>query len=83
MTLDYLDFELEIGQPTGQEYPIVELFDWLFMYYQRKLSGMMDDFRPRSSGRAGLERSLRGWINHVRYGDTWELRRARLQEVCL
>lgn len=25
MTLDYLDFELEIGQPTGQSYPITVL----------------------------------------------------------
>lgn len=25
MTLDYLDFELEIGQPTGQAYPLAVL----------------------------------------------------------
>lgn len=53
------------------------------IYYQGKLRRMVDDYRQRASGRASLERSLRGWINHVRYGDTWGLRRALLQEVCL
>jgi hypothetical protein len=27
--------------------------------------------------------SILGWINHVRYGDTWGLRRAMLAEVAL
>ncbi len=28
-----------------------------------------------------IENALKGWINHVRYGDTWGLRRTILEEV--
>jgi hypothetical protein len=33
--------------------------------------------------RQRLQASVLGWINHVRYGDTWGLRRDLLQEVRL
>ena len=32
-------------------------------------------------GRAEVSGSVFGWINHVRYGDTWGLRRAILKDV--
>lgn len=38
--------------------------------YQRKLR-----FLLRTASREKLQASLQGWVNHLRYGDTWGLRR--------
>lgn len=43
----------------------------VLLYHQRKIS--LDD----------VTASIQGWINHVRYGDTWGLRRAVLRGVRL
>jgi hypothetical protein len=49
--------------------------------YRRKLVNLLAAYHRSEIRRDMLERSLLGWINHVRYGDTWGLRRAVLKEV--
>jgi len=51
--------------------------------YRRRLAGLMAAYRRREVGRAEVGSSVLGWINHVRYGDTWGLRRAILKDVRL
>lgn len=51
--------------------------------YRRRLAGLLDAYRRGEIGRDAVGQSVLGWINHVRYGDTWGLRRAILREVCL
>ena len=44
--------------------------------YRRRLGELL---RRHAAGEVGIDRvhaSVRGWINHVRYGDTWRLREA-------
>ena len=49
--------------------------------FQRKLAGLLTAYRRGEIPREALEASLTGWINHVRYGDTWGLRKALLRRV--
>jgi RNA-directed DNA polymerase len=51
--------------------------------YRRRLAGMLAAYERREIGRAAIGQSIQGWINHVRYGDTWGLRRAILKDVRL
>lgn len=51
--------------------------------YRRKLKTLMAGYRGGTVDRAMIDRSVRGWVNHARYGDTWGLRKAILQEVRL
>ena len=51
--------------------------------YRRRLAGLLAAYRRGEIERSALESSLRGWINHVRFGDTWGLRRAMLAPVRL
>ena len=51
--------------------------------YRRRLAGLLAAYRRHEIGRAEVSGSVLGWINHVRYGDTWGLRRAILQDVRL
>ena len=51
--------------------------------YQRKLSHLLAEYGLSRLGRDVIDHSLRGWINHVRYGNTWGLRRALLEDVRL
>jgi len=51
--------------------------------YRRKLAGMMARYRRSQGGRLRIESSVEGWINHVRYGDTWALRKDVLKDVVL
>ncbi|HOU40200.1 MAG TPA: RNA-directed DNA polymerase [Promineifilum sp.] len=49
--------------------------------YRRRLGALL---RQYAAGEIGIDRvhaSVRGWINHVRYGDTWRLREAMLGPV--
>ncbi len=48
------------------------------IHYRRRLKRLLASGTPEQ-----IEASLRGWINHVRYGDTWGLRRALLAEYDL
>jgi hypothetical protein len=51
--------------------------------FHRKLSNLVALHQAGLISRDMLERSLRGWLNHARYGDTWGLRRSILQGVRL
>ena len=51
--------------------------------YRRKLKRMLEAYRKNQIDLDALEHSLQGWINHVRYGDTWGLRRTMLAPVRL
>ena len=46
--------------------------------FARKLAENYDVFRAGGITFAELDASVQGWINHVRYGDTWGLRTALL-----
>lgn len=51
--------------------------------YQRKLITLLAGYAQGDVSRTTIARSVLGWINHVRYGDTWGLRKRLLQEVRL
>jgi len=51
--------------------------------YARRLRALMDGYRNQQVDRFTLEDSLLGWINYVRYGDTWGLRKTLLKDVRL
>lgn len=51
--------------------------------YQRRLHHLVDLFKNGKIERAELQHSLQEWINHVRYADTWGLRRSMLQDIRL
>jgi len=52
--------------------------------FRRRLADRLDDYRAGRITFAELDASVQGWINHVRYADTWGLRRkmfARLPPI--
>ncbi|HEY9075858.1 MAG TPA: reverse transcriptase domain-containing protein [Anaerolineaceae bacterium] len=51
--------------------------------FQRRLAGLVKAARENPENLAGLNASIRGWVNHVRYGNTWGLRRAMLGRIRL
>ena len=51
--------------------------------YRRRLRARMDGYRQGKVDRIEVGDSVLGWINHVRYGDTWGLRTELLKEVVL
>ncbi len=51
--------------------------------YRNKLRLLMRGYRAGKVQRDRIDCSVRGWINHVRYGDTWGLRAAMLKAVRL
>ena len=53
------------------------------IHFQRKLKKMMQGYRNGEIPMDQVQASILGWINHVRYGDTWGLREAILQDVIL
>jgi hypothetical protein len=42
--------------------------------FTRKLTRLLDSYRTGQVSFAELDASVQGWINHVRYADTWGLR---------
>ena len=42
--------------------------------FTRRLTSNLDAYRAGSISFAELDAGVRGWINHVRYADTWGLR---------
>ena len=44
--------------------------------YRRKLGQLVAGFAAGEVHRESVVASLLGWINHVRYGDTWGLRKS-------
>jgi hypothetical protein len=48
------------------------------IHYQRKLKQLLDDYARGELPLEDLEASLRGWVNHLRYGNTVGLRKSVL-----
>ncbi|MGC9397426.1 MAG: hypothetical protein ACP5J4_21480, partial [Anaerolineae bacterium] len=46
--------------------------------FARRYRELQRAYRSRETSLDQVTASVRGWINHVRYGDTWGLRRALL-----
>jgi len=53
------------------------------IHFRRKLHAELRAYRSGKLPAEKVTASVLGWINHVRYGDTWGLRRAVLQDVVL
>ena len=53
------------------------------VYYRRKLRTLLVDYQRGNAQPERIKSSVLGWINHVRYGDTWGLRRSLLRPVKL
>lgn len=51
--------------------------------FRQRLAHNVSLYRQGAISFAELDASVQGWINHVRYGDTWGLRRRFLAEVAL
>ncbi|MBK8903274.1 MAG: RNA-dependent DNA polymerase [Anaerolineaceae bacterium] len=53
------------------------------VHFRRKLKEKVTAYQTGQLAFDRLDASVQGWINHVRYGDTWGLRRAVLKDVVL
>ncbi len=53
------------------------------VHFQRRLKRLMQDYHRGLVTQAEMKAIVQGWINHVRYGDTWGLRSAILRKVIL
>ncbi len=53
------------------------------VHYRRRLKGLLRAYRDGSLPADRIAASILGWINHARYGDTWGLRHAVLEDVSL
>jgi retron-type reverse transcriptase len=51
------------------------------IHFRRKLRVLYAAYREKHLESSRLDASVRGWINHVRYADTWGLRRAVLKDA--
>lgn len=51
--------------------------------YRRALRQLIDLYHRRAIEREAIDASLQGWINHVRYGQTFGLRRALVGELTI
>lgn len=53
------------------------------IYFRRKFSHLLGEYSKGLLSFERLNQSVQGWVNHVRFGDTWGLRRLILAEVRL
>ncbi len=53
------------------------------VHYRRRLKRLLRAYHDGSLPADRVTASILGWINHARYGDTWGLRRAVLEDVIL
>ncbi len=51
--------------------------------FRRKLRAMVKEVHRQDFLLPKLQASIQGWVNHVRYGDTWQLRKSVLGGICL
>ena len=51
--------------------------------YRRRLQGLLALFATGEIGLDQVTASVQGWVNHVRYGDTWGLRRTLFRELTI
>lgn len=48
------------------------------LHFRRTLRSLVTSVREDYRTLAGLQASIQGWVNHVRFGDTWQLRKSVL-----
>jgi retron-type reverse transcriptase len=53
------------------------------IHYQRKLKGLLESYKAGGIEFEKVHASVQGWVNHVRYGDTWGLRRAIFSSILI
>ncbi|GIK58016.1 MAG: hypothetical protein BroJett015_36790 [Chloroflexota bacterium] len=53
------------------------------VHFRRRLQEKLQVYRAGDCTAAEVGASIRGWLNHARYGDTWGLRRAVLRKAVL
>ncbi len=53
------------------------------IHYRRRFHRLLAEYRGGRIPRTQVDDSLRGWVNHVRYANTWGLRRALVRGVRL
>ena len=78
------------AHPVVQVMPVTQGIPWLgfvvfpthrrlkrrnVINFRQRLSGRLDDYQAGRISFAELDASVKGWVNHVRYADTWGLRR--------
>lgn len=81
---------LTIHESAAQVVPVAQGIPWLgFVVYpthrrvkarkvvqaSRRLTARLDDYQTGKITFAEFDASVKGWVNHVRYADTWGLRR--------
>ena len=84
------DLRLTIHEACAQAFPVTSGIPWLgfvvfpthrrlkqrnVVQFRRRLEWNISLYRQGAISFAELDASVQGWINHVRYGDTWGLRR--------
>jgi RNA-directed DNA polymerase len=53
------------------------------VHFRRKLRRQLEEYSTGGVSISKLNASIQGWVNHVRYGDTWGLRKAVLGEISI
>lgn len=53
------------------------------IHYWRRFHRLLADYQSQRIERTMLDASLQGWVNHVRYANTWGLRRRLVKDVRL
>jgi RNA-directed DNA polymerase len=53
------------------------------IHFRRRLRLLLTQYRSNQVSRERIKVAILGWINHVRYADTWGLRESILEEVVL
>jgi RNA-directed DNA polymerase len=89
---------LVIHEGAAQVVPVASGIPWLgFVVYpthrrlkarkvvhtSRRLTARLDDYHQGRISFAEFDASVQGWINHVRYADSWGLRRHVLRGLPL
>ena len=94
--IDYLgSLRLTIHASAAQSTPVAHGIPWLgyviypthrrlkrrnVVQFRRRLEHNLSRYRQGAITFAELDASVQGWINHVRYGDTWGLRLHMFQD---
>jgi retron-type reverse transcriptase len=88
-----MDFRLTLHEQKAQPRPVSEGIPFLGfrifpeyrrlkrrkgIAFQRKYKRLLHELDNGGLSRAQITASIQGWVNHVRYADTWGLRRAIL-----
>jgi hypothetical protein len=86
-----VNFRLTLHEDKAQARPVTEGIPFLGFHvfpdhrrlkrrkgiaFQRKYRQLLHRYKKGEVSNDQVSASIRGWVNHVRYGDTWGLRRS-------